>query len=393
MNDDFLWPDQRPPASLYVHVPFCRHRCGYCNFALEAGRDWLIPRYVDALLREIDLAQARSDFVVAPLKTVYLGGGTPTRLAGKELQRLVQGIRSRFGTEPDAEITAEANPQDLDESLAGQLGELGFNRISLGVQSLNNDKLRLLERDHDAAGVRQAVEWCRSFARSISVDAIFATPGETLQLCQRDLSEILDLLPDHLSAYELTWEKGTRFWNRLQRGSLNAAEEDQRSEMYEYLQAECSQRGWQQYEVSSFARSREFRSAHNQVYWSGRSWLAYGPGAADFCQGVRVIRHRSTMHYMRSVESGVLDWEVDQLPFETRVAEIFCVGLRQLDGWQDETFREACGVSLHDVAPGEVGRMVQERLLERSPEGIRISPRGLMVHDLVCQRIMCAVQA
>lgn len=380
------WPDTRPPASLYVHVPFCRHRCGYCNFAVVAQRDYLVERYLAAVLLEMDRWLSQAEAVLPPLETVYLGGGTPTHLAGPALQRLVEGIRQRFALAPGVEFTCEANPEDLDPGLAVQLGELGINRISLGVQSLQPGKLALLERSHDAAQVQRAIRLSRGFATSLSLDLIFATPGEDLDRWEQDLSSALAMGIDHLSAYELTWEKGTRYWSRLQRTELQAADEDLRWEMYERTLTLAREAGLERYEISSFARGASHQGRHNRAYWSGAGWLAFGPGAASFERGQRRIRHRSVSHYLKAVEAGTDPWEEDRLPLLERAVEVFCVGLRRVSGVQEEEFRAATGYPLATFFSSFQAELIAEGLAERLPGVFRLTPRGLLLHDWICAR-------
>lgn len=391
MQDDADWVDLRGPRSLYLHVPFCRHRCGYCNFTLVANRDHWMDRYIAAVLREMDLDPAVHSGSIPPLQTVYFGGGTPTHLAGRGLTQLVEGIRSRFTLTADAEFTVEANPEDLTPDVATQLAELGVNRVSLGVQSLNSRKLELLERSHDAARAAEAIRLCRQFARSVSLDLIFAAPGETVGEWEADLSAAMELAPDHLSAYELTWEKGTSFWSRLLKREMTEATEDQRQAMYELTVQLCGRSGLQQYEVSSFSASRAHRSRHNSVYWSGEPWLAFGPGAASLERSVRRIRHRSVVAYLRAVEAGQCSWETDAIPADARAMEILCIGLRRLDGVDREEFLRATGRGLAGFFPELQREAELAGLAVRTPGNLRLTRRGLALHDWIGARWTAAV--
>lgn len=380
------WPELEP-HSLYVHVPFCRHRCGYCSFAVVAGRDHLADRFVAAVLRELDGWLQSNDRPAGDLRTLFLGGGTPTQLSAGQLDRLVEGIAGRLGIGPDTEFSVECNPVDLDQSRGAQLARLGVDRISLGVQSLQADKLRLLERDHDAETCRRAVEVARSFARSVSVDLIFGTPGESPESWRDDLTEVLAWPIDHLSAYELTWEKGTSFWGRRLRGDLPEADEELRAALYEGTVSLAASKGWRQYEVSSFARLAEHECCHNHVYWSGEPWLAFGPGASSFEQGVRLTRHRSTTRYLRLVESGRMEPEIDWLPPRERAAEVLCVGLRRVQGVGAGEFAEITGQDLQELAGATLDELAAAGLAEFLGRNVRLTANGIRLHDAVARRI------
>ena len=221
-------PQQDAPVSLYVHVPFCRHRCGYCNFSLVAGRDYLVERFLKALETEIGWLEKSWT-----IDTLFLGGGTPSHLKEPDFLRLFEAIESRFSFSAGAEITAECNPSDISADKVEMFSRCGINRISLGVQSLDAGKLKRLERDHDARQVEAAVDLIRQRIDNLSMDLIFATPEETMELWQHDVEAALKLRPDHLSTYELTYEKGTQFWNRMNRSELVQADEDLCASMYE----------------------------------------------------------------------------------------------------------------------------------------------------------------
>ncbi|HEX2473558.1 MAG TPA: coproporphyrinogen-III oxidase family protein, partial [Lacipirellulaceae bacterium] len=235
------------PRAAYVHVPFCRHRCGYCNFTLVAGRDDLIERYLHAVELEVNQqGSLRSN----ELDTLYFGGGTPTHLSPDELQRLAAIVLPRHPLVIGYEWTVEANPSDVNERMIRTLAELGATRLSIGAQSFRPEKLRLLERDHSATEITNATRFAKSAGLQVSVDLIFATPGETLQEWRDDLKEALALEPDHVSAYGLTFERGTAFWTRRRRGRLNELDEELQREMYALTIDTLTAASFEHYEVS-----------------------------------------------------------------------------------------------------------------------------------------------
>lgn len=370
------------PRSAYIHIPFCRHRCGYCNFSLVANRDYLIDRFLNALQNEIESLPDRIN-----LDTLFLGGGTPSHLSPGQLKRLKQMIGNRFDLVPDAEVTAECNPNDLDPARCHALADFGVNRISLGVQSMDTNKLIRLDRDHSAEDVAKAIDLSRGFARSISIDLIFAAPTETIDQWKQDLMSAIDIGPDHVSTYELTFEKGTQFWNQLRRGSLSQAEEELRAEMYEWVMHFLPQRGYGQYEISSFAKSGHV-CRHNQVYWNGRPYLAFGPGASSFIDGVRQTNHSSTMRYLKLVEEGKSPLALtEKLPPQEAARELLAIGLRMVVGVNQQQFQHRTGFFVSDLLGSRFEDWQDNRILENWDGNIRLTPRGRLVYDQVAIEI------
>ncbi len=352
-----------------------------------AGRDYLIDRFLDALSIELARFRERRSSPVT-LDTLYFGGGTPSHLDEFRLERLGQMVAECFTLSDGAEVTAECNPNDLSQSRLQALVAIGVNRISLGVQSFECQKLKRLERDHTAAEIFEAVALARPLMRSISIDLIFAAPEETLPQWSAELEQAISLRPDHLSTYELTYEKGTQFWNRLKRGALTTADEDLRADMYQLAINRLGAAGWKQYELSSFALPGH-RSRHNQVYWSGADYLAFGPGASRFVGGVRETNHRGTIQYMRLLETGgdpVDDRET--LTGLEAARERLVIGLRRIEGVVFAELEQQTGFELQQIL-GEAGqRLVELRLLELLDDRIKLTPRGVMVSDGVATEIL-----
>ncbi|QDT67896.1 Oxygen-independent coproporphyrinogen-III oxidase-like protein [Planctomycetes bacterium MalM25] len=367
-----------PPTSAYLHVPFCAHRCGYCNFAVVAGREDLAPAYLRALGTELSwLVTPR------PAETLYLGGGTPTRLAPAELDELLTLARRWFpplaGAEP--EWTVEANPGDLSDEKVRLLAEHGVTRVSLGVQSLNEAKLRRLERDHTPDQVRSTVEALHDAGLAVAADLIFAAPGETLDAWRDDLAAVTELGSSHVSTYGLTFEKGTTFWSRRGRGDLHELEDDLQRAMYELAIDRLVDAGFEHYEVSNFARPRA-RSRHNEAYWTGREWFAAGPGAARYVAGVRETNHRSTFTWLRRVEAGESPVaEREELSAREIAHERLVFGMRRLEGVNRRDFAESTGYEIDTLAGEAIACFVGAGLLMDDGAVIRLSREGLMVSD------------
>jgi oxygen-independent coproporphyrinogen-3 oxidase len=376
-------PQLGNPKSVYIHIPFCRHRCGYCNFTLVAGRDYLIDRFLDAL--EIEISWIDQTYLI---DTLFLGGGTPSHLSPQQLGRLAEIIGSRFVFSSTAEVTAECNPNDLDNQRLNALKDMRVNRISLGVQSLNEAKLKRLERDHCETDIRRAVSSAKKLGLDISLDMIFAAPQETLANWQTDLNQAISLQPDHMSTYELTYEKGTQFWNRLNRGNVNEADEDLRAEMYAFAINRLNESGMNQYEVSSFARTSK-TCRHNLAYWQGDPFFAFGPGAARFVDGIRETNHRSTTHYLKLIHSGQSPVaERELLAPEPAARERLAIGLRMTKGIDENNFLERTGYSVASILKDFQQTLMKNGLLRHEGSQFRLTEHGIMLCDWIAAEIV-----
>lgn len=379
--DTFWGPGGRtifnhPPRAVYVHVPFCRHRCGYCNFTLVARRDDLIPRYLAAIAREIEWLAGP-----AVVSTVYCGGGTPTQLDLQSLDRLLSALADSFPMEADGEWTVEANPADVTDELAELLRSRGVTRVSLGVQSFREPKLRLLERDHTGREAVLAIERLARCGVQVAADLIFGLPGETLANWLDDLGRLTELPVNHVSTYGLTWEKGTSFWSRRQRGELVPIDEGLECDLYLAAIDWLGERGWEQYEVSNFARPGA-RSRHNQAYWRGESYWGLGPGAARYVAGCRAVHHRSTTTYLQRVlEGGVVDESSEVLTAAERARELLVFSLRMRDGVDLAEFADRTGWTVESLVGSVWQRYLDQGWLELVDGHGRLTRRGLVISD------------
>ncbi|HTQ38068.1 MAG TPA: radical SAM family heme chaperone HemW [Pirellulales bacterium] len=375
----------QPPRSAYIHVPFCRHRCGYCNFTLLAGRGDLIEPFLAAL--EIELSWLGQPHEV---DTLFLGGGTPTHLRGQPLRRLLEIVmrwhplanrnRARNGGQ-NAEFSVEANPADLDAETIAMLADYGVTRISLGAQSFHSEKLRLLERDHQPGDIAKAVQLARNRGLDVSLDLMFGAPGETLAAWQSDLHAALQLAPDHISTYGLTFERGTAFWSRLQRGALAKVDEETERQMYADAIDRLTAAGFEHYEVSNFARPGK-RCRHNEVYWTGGEYFAAGPGAARHVAGVRETNHKSVTKWLRCMETGQSPVaEREYLPPEDKARELLVFGLRRLEGVRRDWFFARTGHEIDALVGKPLGRFVAAGLLTDDGCRIQLTRAGLFVSD------------
>ncbi len=363
------------PSSAYVHVPFCAQRCGYCNFTLVAGRDDLIDGYLRALEKELEDLQTPR-----PVRTLFLGGGTPTHLPPPELQQLLTLIERWFPLLPSGEYSVEANPRDVDEARTDLLLAAGVTRISLGMQSFHAAKLRLLERDHAPQVLEQIWPRVRQFA-SVSLDLIFGTPGESLDEWKADLREAGTFEPDHLSTYGLTYEKGTAYWSRVRRGDLTPLDEELERDMYLAAIEHGESTGLEHYEVSNFAWPGH-RCRHNENYWQGGEFFGVGPGAASFLAGERRVNHRSPFTYVKRLLSGQSPvQESERLGAEDRARESLVFGLRRLEGVQLEEFARRTGHQVADLVGDMLPRFLEEKWLVLADGRLRLSRDGLLLSD------------
>jgi putative oxygen-independent coproporphyrinogen III oxidase len=325
---------------IYVHVPFCAVRCGYCDFntytaqELGVGKGVSRESYADAAIAEIRLARRILGDRELPVGTVFFGGGTPTVLAAEDLVRVVKSIREEFGLVSDPEITAESNPDSVDEGSLRTLAAGGFNRVSFGVQSVRPHVLDVLDRTHDPERVPAVVSWARQAGiEQINVDLIYGTPGESFADWKASLEGALTLRPDHVSAYSLIVEPGTALARRITRGDLPMTDEDDLADKYLMADTVLSDAGFAWYEVSNWARDRATRSRHNVSYWTGANWWGVGPGAHSHLNGTRWWNVKHPAAYAARIEAGESPAAAREvLGAETRRVERVLLGVRLADG-------------------------------------------------------------
>ena len=322
---------------VYLHVPYCRVRCGYCDFntyTADEVRGTSRADFAEQAIAEVELATrvlAEADLPPRPASTVFFGGGTPTLLPTRDLARMLDAVRDAFGLAVGAEVTTEANPDSIDARGLAELAEAGFTRVSLGMQSAVPHVLATLERTHDPENVPRRVAEARAAGLQVSVDLIFGTPGESLADLDRSIDAALATEPDHLSAYALIVEEGTKLARQIARGEVPPVDDDLHADMYEHLDARLASAGYAWYEVSNWARDNAHLSRHNLAYWTGEDWWGVGPGAHSHVGGVRWWNVKHPAAYAQRLASGLspaagretLDAEtrrVERVLLETRTA-------------------------------------------------------------------------
>jgi oxygen-independent coproporphyrinogen-3 oxidase len=373
----------RPVRHAYVHIPFCRHRCGYCDFTLVAGRDDLLAAYVSALSRELERPQQPLE-----LDTLYLGGGTPSHLGPDGLRRLFGLLGPTCRPVAGAEVTVEANPLDVTDRWVAAVKDCGTTRVSLGAQSLDAATLASLDRDHTPTDVRRATDLLLAAGLTVSIDLMTAAPGQTLAAVAADLEAITALGTQHVSVYCLTWEPGTAFASQRRKGLLQAVPEETERAMFELAIDHLESAGYEHYEVSNFARPGG-RCRHNEAYWDCRPWEAFGPGAARFDGRTRITNHRSTTTWISRVLAGVdASGEIDAMTCEEAARERLVVGLRRRAGVSRQAFAAASGFSVEELAKDALVRWQRAGLAEDDGDTVRLTRAGLLVSDSLWAEVL-----
>ncbi len=343
----------------------------------------MIPQYLAALQQELRFHSHDPVTGTSPLDTLFLGGGTPTHPPAPALRSLFSALAERFEWTARSEVSVEANPLDLNDEKLTVLVDAGVNRISLGAQGFDEAALQLLERDHHAEDVETAVRRCQQRLENVALDLIFGVPGQSLADWRTALRRAVDLGVTHLSTYGLTFEKGTAFWTRQQRGELQATPEDLEYEMYAAAMDDLAAAGFEHYELSNFARPG-FRCRHNQVYWRGEEYFAYGPGAARYIEGRRETNIRSTLGWLARLQRGLSPVaETEALDPEARAREQIFVGLRTSDGIDRADFEERTGFPLSVIAEPALSQQIAAGLIEDDGHALRLTRAGKFLANRV----------
>jgi oxygen-independent coproporphyrinogen-3 oxidase len=386
-NADFP-ADCQSMTCLYIHIPFCLSKCPYCSFVSYPNMESLYARYGAALVREAE--GLRREFPdMEPLSTLFLGGGTPTILSGQELAKIVVSCHKVFGFAPEAEITTEANPQTLDQEKLALLRQSGINRLSLGVQSLNDQELQSLGRPHSAGDAVTALRLARAVGfTNISLDLMYGIPGQDRHSWQNSLEQALSLAPDHLSLYELTVEAGTPYHVRLDSGQLDLPDEDELAAMDQLTATLCRQAGLIQYEISNYARP-EFECRHNINYWRNGSYPALGAGAVACMAGCRQQKVRDPLRYCELIESGQsVVGEEECLEPAASFRESVIMGLRMVKGVSRARLLQRYGLDVESFYGETLVRLMDQGLVEMSVGHLRLTERGRVFANQVMAELV-----
>jgi oxygen-independent coproporphyrinogen-3 oxidase len=383
-----------PVSSLYIHVPFCAHKCEYCAFFSETPNSDLVSRYVAALIREMELVAHE----LRPA-TVFFGGGTPSILTLRQWEQIGEAMR-RLKLVGASEWTVECNPATVSADKARLLRDLGVNRISMGVQSLDERLLERLGRIHSREQVFRSFDILRRAGfDNLNVDLMFAIPTQTMAIWQATMREALALGSEHLSCYEVIYEEDTPLFAQLQAGEFDV-DEELACEMYDELIATAGAEGLRQYEVANFARS-EFSTQHpassipsracrhNLGYWRGLDSHGLGPSASGYVRGVRTKNWSNTRLYCEQLEKGQRAIESrEELPPLRRAGELAAFGLRMVAGWPFAEFTQRTGYDLRREWAAEMAELVEQGMAVIEPERFRLTPRGLRFADLAAEKFL-----
>jgi len=376
------------PFSLYIHIPYCHSKCPYCDFNSHAASSWPEQAYTDALLTEMRARAAEPQWRGQRVKTIFFGGGTPSLFAPRSIGALIEAAEAAFGVESDAEITLEANPGTVDGGKLAGFRSAGVNRISFGAQSFNPAILKFLGRLHSAEETRAAARAAHraGFAR-LNLDLIFAVPGQTVADVLHDIEEVVVLEPDHVSAYNLTFEEGTVFFAERKRGLIRELSNDDQAAIFSTVRREIPRRGYPMYEISNYAAPGH-EARHNLTYWRAESYLGLGAGAHSFAQdapgGRRWWNEKAPSRYIEHVladriaEAG--GETIDRL---AAMSEFVFLNLRLREGFATAEFARRFGQPLEESFGGVSQRLVEDGMLLSRDGHIFLSDRGIELGDSV----------
>ena len=385
------------PIGLYLHIPFCTAKCGYCDFNSYAGHEHMIPSYADTLVKDAalwhDAVGGRS------VETVFFGGGTPSLNPVEEMAKILAGMRETFRIAPDAETALEANPGSITAEYLRGLREIDFNRLSIGIQSFDDEELVMLDRIHTGDDARAAFAAAREAGfDNVNLDLIYGLSEQSLAAWQRNLEEALALGPEHLSLYALTVEDGTPLARDVARGRVPAPDPDMQAEHYEWTQERLACAGYEHYEISNWARPGR-RCKHNLVYWENREYLGLGAGAHSFLNGVRFSTVLLPNRYAELVDESVAAVAsgggamahvigAETVTPELSMADTLILGLRLIDGVEIEAFKRRYGHDVDAIYGYVIAEFIGYGLLDRTPSHLRLSPRGRLLSNELFQRLL-----
>jgi oxygen-independent coproporphyrinogen-3 oxidase len=378
------------PFSLYVHIPYCQSKCPYCDFNSHAAATWPEEEYVRALVGELSRRSGEEHWSGRRIKTVFFGGGTPSLFSPASIAAVLDAANRAFGIGDDAEITLEANPGTVDGPKLGGMRAAGVNRISFGAQSFNDQRLKFLGRIHSADETRKSARLARraGFDR-LNLDLIFAIPGQSMAETLADIAEAAALEPDHISAYNLTFEEGTAFFVEMRRGRIRPLDSDEQAKLYAAVREELPRRGFAMYEISNYAVPGS-EARHNLSYWRMESYLGLGAGAHSFARdardggGHRWWNERMPARYIdRALADGIAQAGGETIDSATARGEFVFLNLRLREGFASADFERCFGVSFDTVFGDRVARLFDGGLLVRDRGRIYLSGRGLELADSI----------
>ena len=365
-------------AGLYLHIPFCKRRCIYCDF-FSTTQSEKKTAYVSSLCRELEM---RKDYIGGEtIETIYFGGGTPSQLSQEDFISIFSHIYKVYNVEPDAEITLEANPDDLTPEYITMLRSLPFNRLSMGIQTFNEDMLKLLQRRHTADRAIHAFNNCRRAGfHNISIDLMYGLPGETLDSWQKDLEQAVNLHPEHISAYHLIYEENTALWKLREQHKVVEADEDLSVSLFGTLIDSLSAVGYDHYEISNFCLPG-LHSRHNSSYWTGKKYLGCGPSAHSYNGISRQWNIASLNEYIKGIDGGIPAFEIEELDLYTRYNDFVITGIRTKWGMPLSKLRREYGEELYAYCLRMAQPYLKQGTLEIVNDTLKLTRPGIFISD------------
>ena len=373
---------QTKPTSAYVHIPFCTQICYYCDFSKVFIKNQPVDSYLEHLIEEYD------SYDIKKLRTLYIGGGTPTALSARQLAFLLEKLTDKLDLSYLEELTIEANPGDLDLEKIAVLKDSLVNRVSLGVQTFNDRMLKQIGRSHSEKDIYENIANLKKAGfDNISIDLIYALPKQTMEDVKTNVAKAIALDIPHMSLYSLILENHTVFMNRMRRGKLPLPKEDLEAEMFDYIIAELEKAGFEHYEISNFSKPG-FESRHNLMYWDNAEYYGIGAGASGYVNGVRYKNHGPIRHYLQAVEAGNARVQEEVLTLKEKMEEEMFLGLRKKSGVSKKRFEEKFGLSFEDQYGAVVFELTEQGLLVPDRDIVRMTKQGLFLGDTVAEKFI-----
>ena len=373
---------QTKPTSAYVHIPFCTQICYYCDFSKVFIKNQPVDSYLEHLIEEYD------SYDIKKLRTLYIGGGTPTALSASQLAFLLEKLTDKLDLSYLEELTIEANPGDLDQEKIAVLKDSPVNRVSLGVQTFNDRMLKQIGRSHLEKDIYENIANLKKAGfDNISIDLIYALPKQTMEDVKTNVAKAIALDIPHMSLYSLILENHTVFMNRMRRGKLPLPKEDLEAEMFDYIIAELEKAGFDHYEISNFSKPG-FESRHNLMYWDNAEYYGIGAGASGYVDGVRYKNHGPIRHYLQAVEAGNARVQEEILTLKEKMEEEMFLGLRKKSGVSKKRFEEKFGLSFEDQYGAVVSELTEQGLLVPDRDIVRMTKQGLFLGDTVAEKFI-----
>ena len=373
---------QTKPTSAYVHIPFCTQICYYCDFSKVFIKNQPVDSYLEHLIEEYD------SYDIKKLRTLYIGGGTPTALSAPQLAFLLEKLTDKLDLSYLEELTIEANPGDLDQEKIAVLKDSPVNRVSLGVQTFNDRMLKQIGRSHSEKDIYENIANLKKAGfDNISIDLIYALPKQTMEDVKINVAKAIALDIPHMSLYSLILENHTVFMNRMRRGKLPLPKEDLEAEMFDYIIAELEKAGFEHYEISNFSKPG-FESRHNLMYWDNAEYYGIGAGASGYVDGVRYKNHGPIRHYLQAVEAGNPRVQEEVLTLNEKMEEEMFLGLRKKSGVSKKRFEEKFGLSFEDQYGAVVSELTEQGLLVPDRDIVRMTKQGLFLGDTVAEKFI-----